>query len=75
MAARARTELVRRMRPSGIMLIRAATVEVTATSVVVSGTRKRAQRSRAPIGMSAKEMYLTMLFIRVKSLESAVLRW
>lgn len=73
MVASASTLEVRRISPSGIILIRAATVLVTATSVVVSGTRKRAQRRRAPIGIRAKEMYLTILFMIVKSLELAVL--
>ena len=70
--ASARTDEVRRIRPSGIILISEATVLVTATSGVVSGTRKRAQSRRTPIGISIIEIYLTMLFIIVKSLESAV---
>ena len=73
MVERARTDEVKRMRPSGIMLIRAATVLVTASSGDSPSTRKRDQRRRAPMGMRAKEMYLTMLFMILKSLESAVL--
>ena len=71
--ARASTELVRRTRPSGIMLISPATVLVTATSVVVLGTLSLAQRRRAPMGIRAKLMYLTILLMSLKSLESAVL--
>ncbi len=44
---------------------------VTAISGVVSGTRNRASNSKIPIGISVKEMYLTMLLMRRKSLESA----
>ena len=73
MVARARTLLVKSTSPSGIILMRPATVLVTAISGVVSGTRKRARRSRIPIGMRVREIYLTMLFTRLKSLESAVL--
>ncbi len=72
MVARARMPEVSKMRPSGIILIRAATVLVTAIAGSVS-VRKRAQRSRAPIGIRVQLMYLTILFIRVKSLLSAVL--
>ena len=50
MVARARMELVKRIRPSGIMLMRAATVLVTAV-VVSDSVRKRAQSRSAPIGM------------------------
>ena len=70
--ARARTELVSKMRPSGIILIRAATVLVIALSGVAS-VRKRAQRRRAPIGMRVQLIYFTISFMMVKSLESAVL--
>ena len=51
--ARASTLEVSRIRPSGIILISAATVLVTATSVVVPGTRKRAQSKSAPMGIRA----------------------
>ena len=63
----ASTDEVSKINPSGIILIKAATVDVIATSGLVSGTRKRAQSNNAPIGISAKEIYLTMLFMMVKS--------
>ena len=71
--ARANTELVKRISPSGIILIRDATVLVTAVVVSLSPTRKRLQSKSAPIGIKVILIYFTILFINLNSLESAVL--
>ena len=69
MVARARTLEVRRMRPSGIMAMTAAPVEVTADSRVAPESEDCFRKRKMATGMRMREFSLMIFWRVVKSSE------